>query len=202
VPVGGRTVRRREWRAALRSPVAVGVAAAVLLVSAGCGADRRGATGAAGSAPLRGFGVQVDQAVAARVPAVHLATCGSWGCHEQDVPLSIAGPTSAGPCPSAPTGPAGAACGVVQLPGPGPGFGYAPVPPLTVDPVTVVVTTPPGAPLVINARVRVRPRLVCPDGSAGSGAASPGGSGPAACAGGAPQAQLRIAADGTVSQSR
>ncbi len=110
---------------------------------------------------------------------VHLKTCGGWGCVEQDVPLSIAGPTGAAPCDGPSDGPDAVACGPVHLAGPGPGFGYAAVPGLTVDPVTVTVTTPPGALLPINADVRVKPRL----------------------ADGAPQARLRIAADGTVTQS-
>ena len=96
-----------------------------------------------GAAPLRGFGVDVDQAIAPRVPVVHLRTCGSWGCREQDVTLLISGPTSAMPCPSEPAA-ADTACGVVQLPGPGPGYGYVPVPELTMDQVTVTVTTPAG----------------------------------------------------------
>jgi hypothetical protein len=160
-----------------------------VLVLGGCGADQPRDSG--GAAPLRGFGIDVDQAVSGRLAQVHLKTCGGWGCAEQDVPLSIAGPTSAAPCPGASSGPDGVACGPVQLPGPGPGFGYAPVPQLTLDPVTVTVTTPPGAPLVVSAEVKVRPRLVCPDAGAES----------STCAGGAPQARLRIAADGSVSQT-
>lgn len=149
---------------------------------------------AGGPAPLRGFGVEVDEAVAPRVPQVHVRVCGDWGCHEQDVPLHISGPVSAMPCE---TGTAGAdtACGAVQLPGPGPGYGYAPVPQLTADPVTVTVTTPPGAPLAINAELLVRPSIACPGDKASPTAA-------ATCAGGAPQAGLRIGADGGVSQSR
>jgi hypothetical protein len=163
----------------------------VVGVLSGCAANQAGgdpAGGSAGSAVLRGFGVHVDQAVSARVPVVHLRTCGYWGCYEQDVPLSIAGPTSAGPCATS-SSPAGAACGVVQLPGPGPGYGYAPVPGLTQDAVTVRVTTPPGAAMPVDAQVRVQPRLICPDQDATT------------CTDGTPQAQLRIAADGTVSAS-
>lgn len=160
-----------------------------------------------GAAPLRGFGVDVDQAVAARVPTMHLKTCGTWGCHEQDVALLISGPTSAAPCASPSGGANAAVCGPYHLPGPGPGYGYAPVPALTADPVTVTVTTPPGAPLVLNAEVRVRPHLTCADrsgphrdGDARTDASPEKARTP--CAGGVPQAQLRIAADGTVSQSR
>jgi hypothetical protein len=150
---------------------------------------------------LRGFGVAVDEAVAGRVPVVQLRTCGAWGCHEQDVPLSISGPTSAASCASRSDAPPdAAACGVQHLPGPGPGFGYAPVPGLTFDPVTVLVTTPPGAPLPISAEVRVQPYAVCPGGG-GPEQGSPATAGPT-CAGATPQAELRIAADGTVSQSR
>ena len=148
-----------------------------------------------GPAPLRGFGVEVDEAVAPRVPLLHVQVCGGWGCHEQDVPLHISGPVSAMPCPSGPEN-AAAACGVAQLPGPGPGYGYVPVPQLTEEPVTVTVSTPPGAALAITARLEVRPSVVCP----GGGSAPPVGA--SGCAGGAPQAGLRIAADGTVSQSR
>ncbi|MEV4517574.1 hypothetical protein AB0K00_52540 [Dactylosporangium sp. NPDC049525] len=174
----------------------------VLLLGAlsGC-AGPGGASGAGapdglagGPAPLRGFGVDVDQAVAPRVPLVHLRVCGDWGCHEQDVPLLISGPVSAMPCPTGTDAP-DTACGAVQLPGPGPGHGYAPVPQLTADPVTVTVTTPPGAPLAITAELQVRPSIVCPGGGARPTAAAP-------CTGGAPQAGLRIGADGTVSQSR
>ena len=164
---------------------------ALLLAVGGCAGDS-GAGQSGGSAPLRGFGIDVDQAVSARVPAVHLKVCGAWGCAEQDVALSIAGPTSAAPCASPSGGPEAAACGPVHLPGPGPGFGYASVPGLTADPVTVTVTTPRDAALHINAEVRVQPHLVCPEAGTRS----------TTCAGGAPQAQLRIAADGTVSQSR
>lgn len=131
------------------------------------------------AAALRGFGVEVDQAIAPRVPLIRVRTCGGWGCHEQDVPLHISGPVSALPCPTD-AGP-DTACGAVQLPGPGPGYGYAPVPGLTLDEVTVTVTTPAGAPLRISGEVVVRPVAV--DGTV-------------------PQAGLRIAADGTVSQSR
>ncbi|HVQ95399.1 MAG TPA: hypothetical protein VMU51_30500 [Mycobacteriales bacterium] len=181
----------------MRILAAVGVVVAL----SGC-AGREAASGeSGGAAPLRGFGVQVDQAVSARVPMVHLKTCGPWGCHDQDVPLSISGPTSAAPCGTGSQS-ADTACGVVHLPGPGPGYGYAPVPGLTQEPVTVRVTTPPGAPVRLDARLRVQPRLVCP-GRAGAAADSAGPGQPAGtCAGGAPQAQLRIAADGTVSQSR
>jgi hypothetical protein len=152
------------------------------------------------AAPLRGFGIEVDREVAPRVPRVHLTTCGSWGCHEQDVPLHISGPTSVLPCPSSAA--PDTACGVARLPGAGPGYGYAPVPALTVDEVTVRVTTPPGAPFPIDAEVLVRPSVVCPrqpgrpDQPPASGAAR------ATCPGGAPQARLHIAADGTVRQSR
>jgi hypothetical protein len=157
-----------------------------------------------GAAALRGFGIEVDEAVAARVPLLHVRVCGGWGCHEQDVPLHISGPVSAGPCPATPTDP-GAACGVVHLPGPGPGYGYLPVAQLTADPVTVTVTTPPGAPLAVSAQLQVRPTIVCPGGLSGAAddrtdrSARPPGAG---CAGGAPQAGLRVAADGTVTQSR
>lgn len=153
-----------------------------------------------GAAPLRGFGVDVDAAIAAQVPTLHLKTCGSWGCHEQDVPLLVSGPTSAMPCPSGPA-PSDVACGIVHLPGSGPGYGYAPVPALTLEPVTVTVTTPPGAAFRVNADVRVRPTAVCP----GEPGRPPGVAAPkpgTSCAGAAPQARLRIAADGTVSQSR
>ncbi|MEN3360949.1 MAG: hypothetical protein V7637_4931 [Mycobacteriales bacterium] len=167
-------------------------AVAVSLVVGGCAGQPVGGGDGVGSAPLRGFGVQVDQAVSDRLPMVHLRTCGAWGCHEQDVPLSISGPTSAAPCGTGSRS-ADSACGPVHLPGPGPGYGYAPVPGLTQDAVTVTVTTPRGAPLRLDTRVRVQPRLVCP-GAAPSPRSSP-------CAGGAPQAQLRIAADGTVHQS-
>ena len=166
--------------------------AVLLLALGGCGSTAGDGGQSTGAAPLRGFGIDVDQAVSARLPQVHLKVCGGWGCAEQDVPLSIAGPTSAAPCPGPSTGPDAVACGPVQLPGPGPGYGYAPVPQLTLDPVTVTVTTPPGAPLAIAAEVRVRPRLVCPN---------PGAEGGSSCAGGAPQARLRIAPDGTVSQT-
>lgn len=166
------------------------VTVVAVLALGGCGAGEGGRQ-SNGAAPLRGFGIDVDQAVSGRLPQVHLKICGQWGCAEQEVPLSIAGPTSAAPCPGESTGPDAVACGPVQLPGPGPGYGYASVPQLTLDPVTVTVTTPPGAPLAITAEVKVLPRLVCPD----PGAAS------STCAGGAPQARLRIAADGTVSQT-
>ncbi|GAA3191677.1 hypothetical protein GCM10010532_007920 [Dactylosporangium siamense] len=173
---------------------------AVLLVCAlgGCAApDGAGAPDGmvGGPAPLRGFGVEVDEAVAPRVPLVHVRVCGGWGCHDQDVPLHISGPVSAMPCPSGTADP-DMACGVAHLPGPGPGYGYAPVPQLTMDPVTVTVTTPAGAPLAITAELRVHPSIVCPGGAATAGATT------SACAGGAPQAGLRISADGTVSQSR
>ncbi|GAB3855819.1 hypothetical protein GCM10027610_089690 [Dactylosporangium cerinum] len=172
----------------------------MLLVGAlsGCAApgDAGAPDGAAGGpAPLRGFGVEVDEAVAPRVSLVHVRVCGGWGCHDQDVPLHISGPASALPCPSGTADP-GTACGVAHLPGPGPGYGYAPVPQLTADPVTVTVTTPAGAPLAITAELQVRPSIVCPGRTPSAGAAA------SACAGGAPQAGLRIAADGTVSQSR
>jgi hypothetical protein len=180
----------------VRVLVAVGVMVAVMGALSGCGGRESASGESLGSAPLRGFGVQVDQAVSAKVPVVHLKTCGPWGCHEQDVPLSISGPTSAAPCGTGSQS-ADAACGVVQLPGPGPGYGYAPVPGLTQEPATVTVTTPRGAPLRVEARLQVRPRLVCPGPAEDAGPDRPAGS----CAGSAPQAQLRIAADGTVSQS-
>jgi hypothetical protein len=164
---------------------------ALLLVLAGCGAEPTGGGERPAAAALRGFGIDVDQAVSARISQVHLKTCGGWGCHEQDVPLSIAGPTSAAPCPQPATGPDAAACGPIHLTGPGPGYGYAPVPELTTDPVTVTVTTPPGALVPIAAEVRVRPRLVCPPGDS---------AGASTCAGGTPQARLHIAANGTVTQ--
>lgn len=155
------------------------------------GADGTGPdTAGVGAAPLRGFGVEVDQAIAPRVPVVHMRTCGSWGCREQDVTLLIAGPTSAMACPSAPAA-ANTACGMAHLPGPGPGYGYAPVPELTLDQVTVTVTTPAGAPLLISAELAVRPFAVCPDGASCTA--------PSAAV---PQAQLRITADRTVIQSR
>jgi hypothetical protein len=157
----------------------------------GCGTSGTGGQPAPGAAPLRGFGIDVDQAISARVPQVHLQTCGTWGCAEQDVPLLIAGPTSTAPCPGASTGPDAVACGPVQLPGPGPGYGYAPVPQLTLDPVIVTVTTPADAPMLISAEIRVQPRLICPNPDAEQ----------SACAGGTPQARLRIAADGTVNQT-
>lgn len=163
--------------------------ALVVFTLSGCAAAGSDAE-SLGAAPLRGFGIDVDEALASRVRTVHLKTCGPWGCHEQEVPLHVSGPTSAMPCPSASAAPE-AACGVKQLPGPGPGYGYAPVPSLTLDPVTVRVTTPRDAPFPIDAEVRVRPSPVCP------------GSGRAPCGDAAtPQAQLRIAADGTVSQYR
>jgi hypothetical protein len=161
----------------------------MLLATGGCATVDGGVSG--GPASLRGFGIDVDQAVSARLSSVHLKTCGVWGCAEQNVPLSIAGPTSAAPCPGATGGPDAAACGPVQLPGPGPGYGYAPVPQLTLDPVTVTVSTPPGAAMPIAAEVRVQPRLVCPDARTKS----------STCPGGAPQARLRIGADGTASQT-
>ncbi|MET7423413.1 hypothetical protein [Dactylosporangium sp. NPDC005555] len=162
----------------------------VTLLLAGCSVVSPGTTeqGSMGAEPLRGFSVAVDEAVAARVPMVHLRVCGGWGCHEQDVPLMISGPTSAAPCATGPSGAAGDVCGVVHLPGAGPGYGYAPVPQLTADPVTVTVTTPPGAPMAISAELRVTAPLVCRDQRA------------SACADGVPQANLRIAADGTVGQ--
>jgi hypothetical protein len=155
------------------------------------GADRSGPDAAgAGAAPLRGFGVDVDQAIAPRVPVVHLRTCGSWGCQEQDVALLIAGPTSAVPCPSVSVA-ADTACGVAHLPGPRPGYGYAPVPELTMEQVTVTVTTPVGAPLRVSAELAVDPFAICP-----------GGAGCAVPSAAVPQAQLRITADRTVIQSR
>ena len=173
--------------------------AVVVFTLAGCAAAGS-ADQSSGAAPLRGFGVKVEQAVAAQVPLVHLKTCGPWGCHEQDVPLVISGPTSAMPCPSG-SAASDTACGVAHLPGPGPGYGYAPVPALTWDPVTVTVTTPPGAPFPINTEVLVRPAAVCPD-----QAGRPGGTAApdtqTTCPGATPQAGLRIAADGRVSQSR
>jgi hypothetical protein len=148
----------------------------------------------AGAALMRGFSVEVDEAISDRVPLVHLKTCGAWGCHEQDVPLAVSGPMRTGPCPSGPDGqgdapadsPADSACGAEVLPGPGPGHGYAPVPDLTGDPVTVTVSTPSGAPFPIAAEVRVEPRLVC------------SGSADSTCSAGTPQARLRIAPDATV----
>jgi hypothetical protein len=138
--------------------------------------------------------------VAPQVPMVRLKTCGSCGCHEQDAPLLVSGPTSTMPCPSGSAAP-DAACGVAHLLGPGPGYGYAPVPALTLDPVTVTVTTPPGAPCPINAEVPVRPSAVCPHHAGQPGnAAAP--STRTTCPGATPQAQLRIAADGSVSQTR
>jgi hypothetical protein len=177
----------------MRIAVVAAVAAALVGLS-GCGGDGVGGGGgptgpeSGGAAALRGFGVEVDRAASARLPMVHVRTCGSWGCHDQDVPLAIAGPTSARPCPSGRDA-GDSACSVVQLPGPGPGYGYAPVPALTLEHVTVEVTTPPGAPMIVRARVSVQPRAVC------SGGAS-------TCPDGTPQAKLRIAADGTVSQTR
>ncbi|MEV0810320.1 hypothetical protein [Micromonospora sp. NPDC050200] len=85
-------------------------------------------------APLRGFGVKVKKGIGPRVPLVHLKTCGSWGCHERDVPLHVFGPTSAMPCPSGSATPD--AAGVAHLLGPGPVYGYAPVPELTLEQVT------------------------------------------------------------------
>jgi hypothetical protein len=181
-------------------PLAIGVLVLTALLSggtalSGCAGAAPGGVSRTGPAPLRGFGVDVDTAVAPRIPTVHLQTCGPWGCHEQDVALLISGPTSAAPCPTGPTTPEGSTCGPVQLPGPGPGYGYAPVPPLTFDPVTVTVTTPTGAALPVNARITVRPAAVCP----GRGPAEASGTD---CPDATPQAQLRIGADGTVSQSR
>lgn len=173
--------------------VKVFLIAVTALALGGCAAESEG--GAA--APLRGFGIEVDAAVAPRVPTVHLTTCGSWGCHEQDVPLHVSGPTSALPCPSS-SGP-DAACGVVRRSGSGHGFGYAPIPKLTLDPVTVTVTTPTGAPFPITAELSVRPRAVCPG---GPGESAEGNDGPTDCANAVPQAKLRITADGTVEQSR
>lgn len=187
--------------------VRVLLTAMLVLTLGGCAADRVGDPGgmAAGPAPLRGFGVEVDEAVAPRVPMVHVRVCGDWGCHEQEVPLHISGPVSAMPCPTG-AADADSACGVAQLPGPGPGYGYAPVPQLTVDPVTVTVSTPAGAPLAITAELRVRPSIVCPGDPRRRGsspaATAAGAAATAACVGGAPQAGLRIAADGTVSPSR
>jgi hypothetical protein len=152
----------------------------LLLFVSACGA-RTQSGNQSGAAALRGFGIDVDQAISARLPAVHLKTCGSWGCNEQDVPLSIAGPTSAAACPGSPD----VACSDVHLPGPGPGYGYAAIPELTADPVTVTVSTPPSAPLRIDAEVRVQPHEICTNAQS--------------CV---PQATLRIAADGSVSQSR
>lgn len=168
----------------------------VLLTLAGCAGPDPAGPGP-GAAALRGFGIEVDRAVAPRVPTVRLRTCGSWGCHEQEVALIVSGTASALPCPSAPAA-ADTACGAVVPSGPGPGHGYAPVPGLTLDQVTVRVTTPPGAPFPISAEVSVRPAGVCP--GPGGGAASPAPR--ATCSGGTPQARLRIAADGTVSQIR
>ncbi|MEU7868765.1 hypothetical protein [Dactylosporangium sp. NPDC049140] len=162
-------------------------AAVTAALLSGCTPAGPTRSGSGESAPLRGFGVAVDAAIAGRVPLVHLRVCGAWGCHEQDVTLAPSGTMSAMPCP--PTGDPGAACGAVQIPGPGPGYGYAPVPGLTMDPVTVTVTTPPGAPLAVDASAPVRPRPVCP---------GPG----SACADPTPQAEVRIAADGSLSQSR
>ena len=172
-------------------------AAAILLLT-GCGAThgRGGAVG--GGAPLRGFGIDVDRAVSDRIPALHVRTCGTWGCHDQDVPLAISGPTRALPCTGAAPE---AACGVERLPGVGPGYGYAPVPGLTLEPVTVTVRTPPGAPLTVDAELRVRPHLVCPGDGSRAGGGRTGGAEPS-CAGGAAQAQLRVTADATVIQSR
>jgi hypothetical protein len=152
---------------------------AVLVLSLGACGTQAEPGNQGGAAALRGFGIDVDQAISARLPAIHLKTCGTWGCDEQDVTLAIAGPTSAAPCGGTPD----VACGNVHLPGPGPGYGYAPIPELTADPVTVTVTTPADAPLRIDAEVRVQPHEICSD----------------TCV---PQATLRIAADGTVSQSR
>jgi hypothetical protein len=171
----------------------------VMVTLAGCGAAGPGSA-RSGAAVLRGFGVEVEQVVAPRVPLVHLRTCGAWGCHEQDVPLMIAGPTSAMPCPSEAGAAPGAACGVAHLRGPGPGYGYAPVPALTMDPVTVTVTTPADAPFPIKTEVLVRPSAVCP-----YDAGRPKDTAPSprtACPGATPQAGLRIAADGSVSQFR
>jgi len=153
------------------------IAVALLLGVSACGAQAP----SGGAAALRGFGIEVDKAISARLPVVHLKTCGAWGCDEQDVTFAIAGPTSTAPCGTA----SDVACGPVQLPGPGPGYGYAAIPELTADPVTVTVTTPPNAALRIDAELRVQPHDVCPDSHS--------------CV---PQATLRIAADGSVSQSR
>jgi hypothetical protein len=172
--------------------------AVVLFTLGGCSAGSDGQS--SGAAPLRGFGVEVDQAIAPQLPMVHLKTCGPWGCHEQDVPLHIAGPTSAMPCPSGSTEP-DANCGVANLAGPGPGYGYAPVPALTFDEVTVTVTTPSGAPFPIKGETLVRPRAVCPQDPSRPGNAATSSAGPT-CPGATPQAQLRIAANGAVSQSR
>ncbi len=174
------------------------VIAVVLVTLGGCAAGSQGQS--SGAAVLRGFGVEVDQAIAPRVPMVHLKTCGSWGCHEQDVPLHIAGPTSAMPCPSGPAAP-DANCGMANLAGPGPGYGYAPVPALTFDEVTVTVTTPSGAPFPISAETSVRPRAVCPQDPGRPGTAAASSADPT-CPSATPQAQLRIAAAGTVTQSR
>lgn len=167
------------------------LAALVLLTVVGCSPSRPEGGQSDGSAVLRGFGIAVDEAVSARIAAVHLKVCGPWGCAEQDVPLSISGPTSSAPCPTAPRGADSVACGPVHLTGPGPGYGYAPVPQLTADPVVVTVTTPPGAALPIRAEVRIQPKLVCPE----------AGADPASCPGGVPQARISIAADGTVTGS-
>jgi hypothetical protein len=177
--------------------------AAVVLTLGGCTAGPGGES--SGAAPLRGFSVEVDQAVAPQVPTVHLKTCGSWGCHEQDVPLNISGPTSAMPCPPGSAAPGSAApdsaCGVAHLAGPGPGYGYAPVPALTFDQVIVTVTTPSGAPFPVRAEVLVRPTAVCPHDPGPPGGPAPSIARPT-CDGATPQARLRISADGAVSQSR
>lgn len=89
-------------------------------------------------------------------------------------------------------------CGVAHLSGPGPGYGYAPVPALTSDQVTVTVTTPPDAPFPIDAEVLVRPSAVCPHHAGGTTESNARST----CHGATPQAKLRIAADGTVSQTR
>ena len=168
---------------------------------AGCGGGSRETGGVqGGAAALRGFGVDVDQAIAPRVPTLHLKTCGTWGCHEQDVSIMISGPTSALPCPTD-AGP-DAACGVAQLPGPGPGFGYAPVPQLTFDEVTVAVTTPPGAALPIDTELRVRPRRVCDSDTGRPADGREEAPAEPTCPGATPQAKLRIAADGAVTQAR
>lgn len=132
-------------------------------------------------APLRGFGVDVVQAVSDRVPLVRVRTCGRWGCDEQDVELHISGPVSPMPCETPEDeSDTRAPCGVQQLDGPGPGYGYVSVPELTSEPVTVTVTTPAGAEFPIDTELRVRPRQV--DGT--------------------PQAKLRIDAAGELTQTR
>ncbi|WP_433086468.1 lipoprotein [Dactylosporangium sp. CA-052675] len=159
--------------------------AAVLL--SGCAPAGPVQSQAGSAALMRGFGVSVDEAVAPRVPQVHLRVCGPWGCRELDVPLPASGTMSALPCPS--TGDPAAVCGAVRQPGPAPGYGYAPIPELTLEPVTVDVSTPPGAPMAVAASVTVRPRGACAD------------AGPS-CADPTPQAEIHISADGSVRQTR